>query len=219
MLELSPGDQTLTVSGDVSLLEVYAALPPASTRRFPGGTARRRGRPRLARRFWADLLLRRGGAGRDLPRAVGPGGAGRGRTVKNVQGYDLTRPFVGSFGALGEALEVTLRLRPGRAARHVTAPGSLDALSEPLPRFAWAVEGQLHLMHFGHAHQVDRALAALPGAVRVEGPLDLTSFFPGAWAWVWVAACGIAASAGWTAGPCRPCRRCSRGWRPACRAV
>lgn len=180
MLELSPGDQTLTVSGDVSLLEVYAALPPGLYPPFPpvelpGGVGGLVSRGGFGQTFFfgAEVL------GVTLRAPSGRVVRAGGRTVKNVQGYDLTRPFVGSFGALGEALEVTLRLRPGRAARHVTAPGSLDALPEPLPRFAWVVEGQLHLMHFGHAHQVDRALAALPGAVRVEGPLDLTSFFPG----------------------------------------
>lgn len=179
-IEVSPGDQTLTVSGDAGLLEVYAALPPGLYPPFPpvelpGGVGGLVSRGGFGQSFFfgAEVL----GVTFRAPsgRVVRAGG----RTVKNVQGYDLTRPFVGSFGALGEALEVTLRLRPGLSVRHVSAPGSLDGLPELSARFAWEMDGQLHLMHFGHGRQVDRALAALPGAVEVHGPLDLTAAFPG----------------------------------------
>ncbi|CAM3552616.1 DUF5639 domain-containing protein [Deinococcus frigens] len=180
MLELSPGDQTLTVSGDIGLLEVYAALPPGLYPPFPplelpGGVGGLVARGGFAQTFFfgAEVL----GVTFRAPsgRVVRAGG----RTVKNVQGYDLTRPFVGSFGALGQALEVTLRLRPGLSARHIAAPGSLDDLPELSARFAWEVAGQVHLMHFGHGRQVERALEALPGAAEVSEPLDLTSHFPG----------------------------------------
>lgn len=179
ILDLSPSDQTVTVSGDTALLEVYAVLPPGLYPPFPpvelpGGVGG---------------LVSRGGFGQTFPFASDVLGvtfrapSGRevragGRTVKNVQGYDLTRPFVGSFGALGEALEVTLRLRPGLAARHVTAPGSLDSLSHPTARFAWEDGGELHLFHFGHGREVERALSILPGAHEVGQPLDLRPRFP-----------------------------------------
>lgn len=47
-----------------------------------------------------------------------------GVVVKNVQGYDLVRLFVGSFGLLGRAEEVVLRLRPGRAQAFLRRPFS-----------------------------------------------------------------------------------------------
>ncbi len=180
ILELSPGDQTLTVSGETELLEVYAALPPGLYPPFPpvelpGGVGGLVSRGGFGQTFFfgADVL----GVTFRAPsgRVVRAGG----RTVKNVQGYDLTRPFVGSFGALGEALEVTLRLRPGLSARHVSAPGSLAGRPDLAARFAWEVAGHVHLMHFGHGRQVDRALAVLTSAVEVAGPLDLTAHFPG----------------------------------------
>jgi glycolate oxidase FAD binding subunit len=178
-MDLSSGDQTLTVSGDTRLLEVYAALPPGLYPPFPpvelpGGVGGLVSRGGFGQTFFfgAEVL---GVTFRALSGRVVRAG---GRTVKNVQGYDLTRPFVGSFGALGEALEVTLRLRPGLVSRHISAPGSLDDLPELSARFAWEVDGTIHLMHFGHARQVERALAVLPGAVEEQGPLDLTPAFP-----------------------------------------
>jgi len=48
-----------------------------------------------------------------------------GKTVKNVQGFDLVRPLVGSFGRLGRVREATLRLRPGLAFVHVVRDGTL----------------------------------------------------------------------------------------------
>ncbi|WP_104990037.1 FAD-binding oxidoreductase [Deinococcus sp. NW-56] len=179
ILDLSPGDQTVTVSGDTALLEVYAALPPGLYPPFPpvelpGGVGG---------------LVSRGGFGQTFPFASDVLGvtfqapSGRviragGRTVKNVQGYDLTRPFVGSFGALGEALEVTFRLRPGLVARHVTAHGSLDTLGHLTARFAWEDGGEVHLFHFGHAREVERALAVLPGGRELQAPTDLRPRFP-----------------------------------------
>ena len=39
-----------------------------------------------------------------------------GRTIKNVSGYDLTKLFIGSLGALGVIVQATLRLLPAPAA-------------------------------------------------------------------------------------------------------
>ncbi|WP_309573537.1 DUF5639 domain-containing protein, partial [Deinococcus sp.] len=97
---------------------------------------------------------------------------------KNVQGYDLTRPFVGSFGALGEALEVTLRLRPGLAFRHVAAPSTLADLPPTSARFAWEQNGEVHLLHFGHAREVEQAVGVLRGAREVTEHTDLRTLFP-----------------------------------------
>lgn len=179
ILDLSPHDQTVTVSGDTGLLEVHAALPaglypPFPRVELPGGVGGLVARGGFGQTFFfgAEVL----GVTFRAPsgRVVRAGG----RTVKNVQGYDLTRPFVGSFGLLGEALEVTLRLRPGLSVRHVAAPGSLAALGHLLARFAWQDGGEVHLLHFGHAREVERALGVLPQAREVTEPLDLTSRFP-----------------------------------------
>lgn len=180
ILDLSPGDQTVTVSGDTPLLEVYAALPaglfpPFPPVELPGGVGGLVARGGFAQTFFfgAEVL----GVTFRAPsgRVIRAGG----RTVKNVQGYDLTRPFVGSFGRLGEALDVTLRLRPGPRAQHVAASGSLEALGLLSVRFAWQDGENVHLLHFGHVREVERALAVLPGAREVEEPLDLTARFPG----------------------------------------
>ncbi|WP_084049516.1 DUF5639 domain-containing protein [Deinococcus hopiensis] len=179
ILDLSPGDQTIIVTGDTPVLEVYAALPPGLFPPFPpvelpGGVGGLVSRGGFGQTFFfgAEVL----GVTFRAPsgRVVRAGG----RTVKNVQGYDLTRPFVGSFGLMGEALEVTLRLRPGLGVRHVSAPGSLEALGHITARFAWQDGGELHLLHFGHAREVERSLAALPGGMDVTSPPDLTSRFP-----------------------------------------
>ncbi|WP_216325165.1 DUF5639 domain-containing protein [Deinococcus aestuarii] len=179
ILDLSPGDQTVTVSGGTGLLEVYGALPPGLFPPFPrvelpGGVGGLVSRGGFGQTFFfgAEVL----GVTFRAPsgRVVRAGG----RTVKNVQGYDLTRPFVGSFGALGEALEVTLRLRPGLNVRHVAAPGDLAAWGDVGARFAWQDGAEVHLMHFGHAREVERGLGVLPGAREVTEPLDLRPRFP-----------------------------------------
>ncbi len=104
-----------------------------------------------------------------------------GVVVKNVQGYDLVRPFVGSFGLLGEALEVVFRLRPGRAFSFLRRPweGGFPRLT-PSPRFLFALrEGEvawLYAFHFGHEREVARFREAFGG--EEVGPLDLRSLFP-----------------------------------------
>lgn len=178
-INISPGDQTLTASADTPLLDVYAALPPGLYPPFPpvelpGGVGGLVSRGGFGQNFFfgAEVL----GVTFRAPsgRIVKAGG----RTVKNVQGYDLTRPFVGSFGALGQALEVTLRLRPGLSVRHVAAPGTLAGLPPTSARFMWEESGTVHLMHFGHAAEVERALEALHGAAEVTGGQDLSRHFP-----------------------------------------
>ena len=179
MLDLSPQDQTLTVSANTPLLDVYAALPPGLYPPFPpvelpGGVGGLVSRGGFGQNFFfgAEVL----GVTFRAPsgRVVQAGG----RTVKNVQGYDLTRPFVGSFGALGQALEITLRLRPGVSVAHIAAPGRLADLPPTSARFVWEEGGAVHLLHFGHPAEVERALSVLPGAVEVTGTRDLTPLFP-----------------------------------------
>ncbi len=178
-INISPGDQTLTASADTPLLDVYAALPsglypPFPPVEVPGGVGGLVSRGGFGQNFFfgAEVL----GVTFRAPsgRIVKAGG----RTVKNVQGYDLTRPFVGSFGALGQALEVTLRLRPGVSVRHVAAPGRLEDLPQTVARFVWEESGTVHLMHFGHPAEVERALSVLPGPVDMTGYTDLTAHFP-----------------------------------------
>lgn len=175
VLDLSPGDQTITVSGDTSLPEVYAALPAGLFPPFPpvglpggvGGLVQRGGFGQTF--FFAGDVL---GVTFRAPsgRVVRAGG----RTVKNVQGYDLTRPFVGSFGLLGEPLDVTLRLRPGVHWGHVVYAGPLVSAA----RFSWQAPDGTHALHFGHRAEV-QAVLALPGAVPVAVPPDYTALFPG----------------------------------------
>jgi FAD/FMN-containing dehydrogenase len=176
ILDLSPDDQTITLTGEVTLPEVYAALPaglfpPFPHVNLPGGVGG---------------LIGRGGFGQTFPFASDVLGvtfraaSGRvvragGRTVKNVQGYDLTRPFVGSFGMLGELLEVTLRLRPGLSVGHVAHQGPLAPTTA---RFTWAAPDGTHVMHFGHEREV-RAALDLPGAQSVTQAPEYAPLFPG----------------------------------------
>ncbi|MCY1704044.1 FAD-binding oxidoreductase [Deinococcus sp. SL84] len=139
VLELNAADQTVTVSASCSCAELYAALPPGLLPPVPplelpggvGGLVTRGGFGQLFF-FSADVL------GLTFYSPSGRRIQAGGRTVKNVQGYDLTRLFVGSFGALGELEQVTLRLRPGHWSAW-TGPGGPEAL-EQLPaqaRFGW----------------------------------------------------------------------------------
>ncbi|THF70212.1 FAD-binding oxidoreductase [Deinococcus sp. Arct2-2] len=164
ILELSPGDQTLTVTGDTALLEVYAALPaglypPFPPVELPGGVGG---------------LISRGGFGQTFFFAaevlgltfISPSGqriVAGGRTVKNVQGYDLTRPFVGSFGALGTAETITLRLRPGRVSAHHSRRGMLSDTADLPARFVWQAGDALHAFHAGHAAEVNLVMRQFGG--------------------------------------------------------
>ncbi|AZI43443.1 FAD-binding oxidoreductase [Deinococcus psychrotolerans] len=177
ILKLSAADQTLVASGDTDLLEIYESLPaglypPFPPVELPGGLNGLLIRGGFAQNFFftGEIL----GVTFEAPsgRTIKAGG----QVVKNVQGYDLTRLFVGSFGLLGVAQEVTLRLRPGLAARHVSRSGALADLSPGRARFIWEVEGRIHLMHFGHAREVAAVLAEF-GGEEVSAPLDLRSLF------------------------------------------
>ena len=177
VLKLSPQDQTLVASGDTPLLEIYAALPaglypPFAPVELPGGLNGLLVRGGFAQNFFfAGEVL---GVTFQAPsgRIVRAGG----QVVKNVQGYDLTRLFVGSFGHLGEAREVTLRLRPGLAARHVARPGALSEIAPSRARFVWEADGQVNLLHFGHAREVDTVLADF-GGQDVTAPADYRDLF------------------------------------------
>jgi FAD/FMN-containing dehydrogenase len=104
-----------------------------------------------------------------------------GRVVKNVQGYDLVRPFVGSFGALGEAVSVTLRLRPGRTSVFLQKPlepgFAWSSAAAPQPRFLWQHKSTLLAFHFGHPKEVERLRQAFGGEI-VDNPVDYSGLFP-----------------------------------------
>jgi hypothetical protein len=177
VLQVSAADQYLIASGDTPLLEVWAALPkglfpPFPPVELPGGL---------------DGLLKRGGFAQTFfmgsevlgLRFKSPKGqiirAG-GLTVKNVQGYDLVRPFVGSFGALGDVLEVTLRLRPGRASVFLRRTGEFS-IPTIQPRFLWQALAHTYAFHFGHPLEVQH-FAETFGGESVQGLLDYTGLFP-----------------------------------------
>ncbi|MGQ9511040.1 MAG: DUF5639 domain-containing protein [Thermaceae bacterium] len=177
-MEIALEDQYLRVPGEAPLLEVYEALegtglyPPFPPVELPGGVGG---------------LLERGGFGQTFFFAsevlgltfLTPKGhrvrAG-GVTVKNVQGYDLVRPFVGSFGLLGRAEEAVFRLRPGRESALLRAPWP-GAFPEVGARFLWREGGWLYAFHFGS----ERELAQLKEALRAEEvphPVDYRPLFP-----------------------------------------
>ncbi|SDF08279.1 hypothetical protein SAMN04488243_12413 [Thermus arciformis] len=176
-------DQYLVAPGEAGLLEAHAALrgtglyPPFPPVELPGGVGGLVARGGFAQTFpFASEVL---GLAFRTPqgRVVRAGGV----VVKNVQGYDLVRPFVGSFGLLGEALEVVFRLRPGRAASFLRRPweGAFPGLS-PSPRFLFALQEEgrtwLYAFHFGHEKEVVRFREAF-GGEEVEA-LDLRPLFP-----------------------------------------
>ncbi len=173
VLELNADDQYLVASGDTPLFEIYESLPPGLQPPFPplelpggvGGLVERGG---FGQTFFfpADVL----GLTFETPsgRRIEAGG----RVVKNVQGYDLVRPFVGSFGLLGRALEVVLRLRPARAA----ALWRLEGEPELRPRFVWW-EGERRLAyHWGHPRELERA--GFAPELEQEGGIDYRGLFP-----------------------------------------
>ncbi|GAA6734298.1 DUF5639 domain-containing protein [Thermus oshimai] len=178
-MEVHAADQYLLAEGERGLLEVYAALegtglfPPFPPVELPGGVGGLVERGGFAQTFFfpAEVLgvafLTPGGL------RVRAGGV----VVKNVQGYDLVRPFVGSFGLLGRTLEAVFRLRPGRASAFLKRPwtGGFPPL-HPLPRFLFRLWDELYAFHFGPEGEVARFREAFGG--EEAGPLDLRPLFP-----------------------------------------
>lgn len=177
VLRVSTADQYLIATGDTRLAEVWEALPQGLFPPFPP----------VELPAGLDGLLKRGGFAQTFfvgSEVLGlkfksPKGhiiqAG-GLTVKNVQGYDLVRPFVGSFGEMGDILEATLRLRPGRASVFLRRKGEL---AEPplMPRFLWQQQADTYAFHFAHPSELQRFREGF-GGEEVTGLQDYTAFFP-----------------------------------------
>ena len=172
MIDVSAADQFLTVSADAGLLEVYAALPaglypPFPPVELPGGVGGLVSRGGFGQTFFFGVEV----LGLSFVAPSGRRIVAGGRTVKNVQGYDLTRPFVGSFGALGQAETLTLRLRPGLAAAHRVRTGTLEDAAESRARYLWQDGETLHAFHFGHLRDVQSVMDAF-GGEAVDGQPD-----------------------------------------------
>ncbi|PYE54188.1 FAD-binding oxidoreductase [Deinococcus yavapaiensis] len=178
-VRVSSDDQVLTASASTSLQDVYAALPaglfpPFPNVELPGGVGDLIARGGFGQTFFfaGDVL---GATFRTRSGRIVKAG---GRVVKNVQGYDLTRLLVGSFGVLGEVVDVTLRLRPGRAFVQAKRAGALtDLAALPItPRFAWQDGGEVFAAHFGAVREVERFVEIFGG--EEVGTLDFTRRFP-----------------------------------------
>jgi glycolate oxidase FAD binding subunit len=179
IIEISANDQFMRVTGDTPLLEVYNALPAGLFVPFPpvelphgvGGLLERGG---FAQNFFfsAEVL----GAVFESPsgKILRAGG----QVIKNVQGYDLVRPLIGSFGAMGRILEVTLRLRPGRAAVLLKKTGTLNQPEgiPPQVRFAWQDGKDLYVMHYGSPRAITK-LRETFGGEEVLGQLNYLERF------------------------------------------
>jgi glycolate oxidase FAD binding subunit len=176
VIEVSSDDQFLIVTGDTPLLEVYAALPnglfpPFPPVALPGGVAGLVTRGGFAQRFFfASEIL-----GAVIRSPQGQVVRAGGRTVKNVQGYDLVRPLVGSFGTLGTVLEVTFRLRPGRASSLQVRAGSLGEVPTGA-QFAWQDGLNVYAMQFGAPRVVEKMLEQFAG--QTVSQLDYLERFP-----------------------------------------
>lgn len=177
-MELALQDQYLRAPAEAGLLEVHAALegtglyPPFPPVELPGGVGGLLERGGFGQTFFfaaevlgLTFLTPRG-------RRVRAGGV----TVKNVQGYDLVRPFVGSFGLLGRAEEAVFRLRPGQESALLRAPWP-GAFPEVEARFLWREGEWLYAFHFGPERELARLKEAL-GAEEVRPPLDYRPLFP-----------------------------------------
>lgn len=176
VIEVSADDQFVIVTGDTPLLEVYAALPdglfpPFPAVELPGGAGGLVTRGGFGQRFFfASEIL-----GAVIHSPQGHVVRAGGRTVKNVQGYDLVRPLVGSFGTLGQVLEVTFRLRPGRASSLQVRAGNLSEV--PMgAQFAWQDGLNVYAMQLGAPRVVERMLEDFAG--QPVSQLDYLERFP-----------------------------------------
>ena len=172
--EVYEDDQYLVASADTPLLEVWEAVPeglfpPFPPVELPGGLGGLVARGGFGQTFFFPSeilgLVFRAPSGR----VVTAGG----RVIKNVQGYDLVRPFVGSFGLLGEAIEVTLRLRPAQAQGLFKGKGPLSA-DYPAARFLWKDGEDLYVYAAGH----EKELFFYRDFEAISAPLDYRPRFP-----------------------------------------
>ncbi len=175
VLELHEDDQYLVATADTALLEVWEALPgnlvpPFAPVELPGGVGGLVARGGFGQNFFfpSEVL----GVAFQAPsgRVIRAGG----RVIKNVQGYDLVRPFVGSFGLLGEPLEVVLRLRPARARGLFSRPGPIPEALPPSARFVWEADGRTFVYAAGHPKELTAYAEWEPHA----DPLDYRPRFP-----------------------------------------
>ena len=111
-----------------------------------------------------------------------------GRVIKNVAGYDLGKLFAGSFGTLGLAVGIALRLHP-RPDQNATAwgasddPATLASAAATLARLpleadcldvAWRDGAGRILVRFGGA-AAERQAAAVVERLRAAGLDDVTA--------------------------------------------
>ena len=109
-----------------------------------------------------------------------------GRVIKNVAGYDLGKLFAGSFGTLGLAVSVAVRLHPrptesATASGHSADPGALARAAAALAALpleadcldvAWRDGAGQVLVRFGGA-AAERQATAVAGRLRAAGLDDV----------------------------------------------
>jgi glycolate dehydrogenase FAD-binding subunit len=158
MLALDPPDHGATIGG------VVAANDSGPLRTRYGGAR--------------DLVV-----GMRVALADGTVAKSGGKVIKNVAGYDLAKLFVGSFGALGAILEVSVRLHPlppatATAVRRASDPDELGRAALALSHsrmeqmgldVRWADGAGAVLARFGGA----TAAAQAEAATRVVGDAEV----------------------------------------------
>jgi glycolate oxidase FAD binding subunit len=137
VVEWEPADLTAALETGMTLASVQAALAeqgqqipveaPLPERATLGGllATNTTGPRRWLYGGWRDLVV-----GMSMALTDGSVIKTGGRVVKNVQGYDLSKLFIGSLGTLGLIGQVNVRLVPLPAARRLlSARGGLDAVA------------------------------------------------------------------------------------------